>query len=144
MGDTLWCGQRRRLLRCVYGAGSGITQLETPIDGFVEVFRKLHVKLSHSYDAEYGGYSRAPKFPQPSLLMATFKLQAWPEESQDRRKRGLEMNLHTLDMMDRGGIHDHIMSGFARYSTDKMWHVPHFEKMLYDQAQLVMAYSAAL
>ena len=79
-----------------------------------EVFRKFHVKLSHSYDSEYGGYSGAPKFPQPSKLMAMFKLQAWPGENQDRRKRGLEMNLHTLDMMDRGGIHDHIMSGFAR------------------------------
>ena len=53
------------------------------------------------------------------------------------------MNLHTLDMMDKGGIHDHISKGFARYSTDKEWHVPHFEKMLYDQAQLSMAYTEA-
>lgn len=51
------------------------------------------------------------------------------------------MNLKTLDMMDKGGIHDHVSSGFARYSTDRKWHVPHFEKMLYDQAQLVMAYT---
>ena len=93
--------------------GSGSLSPSSRLPG-QEAFRKLHVKLSHSFDAEYGGYSRAPKFPQPSLLMAMFKLQAWPEESQDRRKRGLEMNLHTLDMMDRGGIHDHIMSGFAR------------------------------
>ncbi|MCL4122185.1 UNVERIFIED_CONTAM: hypothetical protein GTU68_018160 [Idotea baltica] len=50
------------------------------------------------------------------------------------------MCLHTLKMMERGGIHDHIAQGFARYSTDKKWHVPHFEKMLYDQAQLVMSY----
>lgn len=50
------------------------------------------------------------------------------------------MCIHTLKMMDKGGIHDHISSGFARYSTDKKWHVPHFEKMLYDQGQLVMAY----
>ena len=86
-----------------------------------EVFKKLHAKLSHSYDSEYGGFSRAPKFPQPSLLMVMFKLQAWPEESQDRKKRGLVMNLHTLDMMDRGGIHDHIMSGFARFILYFFW-----------------------
>ena len=65
--------------------------------------------------------------------MSMFRLQSWSEESPDRKKTGKEMNLHTLDMMDQGGIHDHIMSGFARYSTDKKWHVPHFEKMLYDQ-----------
>lgn len=50
------------------------------------------------------------------------------------------MCLFTLKMMERGGIHDHVAQGFARYSTDKKWHVPHFEKMLYDQAQLVMSY----
>ena len=50
------------------------------------------------------------------------------------------MVLHTLNMMDRGGIHDHIAQGFARYSTDGRWHVPHFEKMLYDQAQITMNY----
>lgn len=50
------------------------------------------------------------------------------------------MCLHTLTMMERGGIHDHIGQGFARYSTDRKWHVPHFEKMLYDQAQLAMSY----
>ena len=86
--------------------------------------------------SEFGGYSGAPKFPQPSLLMSMFRLQSWREETADRKKRGLEMNLHTLDMMDLGGIHDHIMSGFARYSTDKKWHVPHFEKMLYDQVSV--------
>ena len=75
--------------------------------------------------------------------MSMFRLQSWSEESPDRKKTGKEMNLHTLDMMDLGGIHDHIMSGFARYSTDKKWHVPHFEKMLYDQAQLAIAYSTA-
>ena len=75
--------------------------------------------------------------------MAMFRLLSWREITEDRRKRGLAMNLFTLDMMNKGGIHDHIMSGFARYSTDTQWHVPHFEKMLYDQAQLLTAYSTA-
>ena len=122
------------------GSGSLTPSVSLPSEG---VFRKLYVKLSNSYDKEFGGYSKAPKFPQPSLLMTMFRLQSWQHEAGDRKKRGLEMNLHTLDMMNLGGIHDHVMNGFARYSTDKMWHVPHFEKMLYDQAQLAMAYSAA-
>ena len=54
------------------------------------------------------------------------------------------MCLKTLEMMSLGGIHDHVSRGFARYSTDARWHVPHFEKMLYDQAQLAVAYSNAL
>lgn len=98
-----------------------------------DVLKKFYAKLAQSYDSEYGGYSGAPKFPQPSNLMTVFRMQTWGDETPDRLKKGLEMNLHTLDMMDLGGIHDHIMNGFARYSTDTEWHVPHFEKMLYDQ-----------
>ena len=104
---------------------------------------KLYAQLHSAYDEEYGGYSKAPKFPQPSNLLTMFRLHSWSGQTQDRKKRGLQMNLHTLDMMDKGGIHDHISQGFARYSTDRQWHVPHFEKMLYDQAQLMMAYTAA-
>lgn len=107
------------------------------------VFSKFYSQLSHKYDPEFGGYSKAPKFPQPSNLMTMFRLQNWFGQSLDRSKKGLEMNLHTLRMMAKGGIHDHISQGFARYSTDKEWHVPHFEKMLYDQAQLVIAYTTA-
>jgi len=122
--------------------GSGSLSASNSLPG-PQVFRKLYTQLSHTYDSEYGGYSGPPKFPQASNLMVMFRLQSWTEEAPDRLKRGLEMNLHTLNMMDLGGIHDHIMSGFARYSTDKEWHVPHFEKMLYDQAQLAIAYSTA-
>merc|ERR1719369_2417582 len=72
-----------------------------------------------------------------------FSIHNWPQETDDRKKRELEMNLFTLKMMAKGGIHDHISQGFARYSTDAEWHVPHFEKMLYDQAQLALAYTTA-
>eukprot|EP00092_Neocalanus_flemingeri_P015363 GFUD01016620.1.p1 GENE.GFUD01016620.1~~GFUD01016620.1.p1 ORF type:complete len:719 (+),score=222.67 GFUD01016620.1:106-2262(+) len=122
--------------------GSGSLSASSSLPG-PQVFRKLYTQLAHSYDSEFGGYSGPPKFPQASNLMVMFRLQSWADESSDRLKKGLEMNLHTLDMMDLGGIHDHIMSGFARYSTDKEWHVPHFEKMLYDQAQLAIAYATA-
>jgi len=107
------------------------------------ILQKFFAQLSKSYDSEFGGYSKAPKFPQPSNILTMFKLASWPDEAEDRRKRELEMNLHTLVMMDKGGIHDHISKGFARYSTDAKWHVPHFEKMLYDQAQLAVVYSIA-
>lgn len=122
--------------------GSGSLSASNSLPG-PQVFRKLYTQLAHTYDSEYGGYSGPPKFPQASNLMIIFRLQSWADEAPDRLKRGLEMNLHTLNMMDLGGIHDHIMSGFARYSTDKEWHVPHFEKMLYDQAQLAIAYATA-
>lgn len=112
-----------------------------PADPAASVFQRFFAQLAGSYDPAYGGYGGPPKFPQPTNLLAAFRLHCWPAEAAHRRKRELEMNLHTLDMMARGGIHDHIGGGFARYSTDGRWHVPHFEKMLYDQAQLLMAYT---
>lgn len=100
---------------------------------------KCLAQLSRSYEPQYGGFSEAPKFPQPSnfnFLFAYYQL----NPRLDDAKKGKDMALHSLRMMARGGIHDHVAQGFARYSTDKSWHVPHFEKMLYDQAQLVHAY----
>jgi len=141
MGDMVEAGEQ--VIKIIdKKMGSGSLSASSSLPG-PQVFRKLYTKLSNSYDSEYGGYSGPPKFPQASNLLVMFRLQSWAEEAPDRLKRGLEMNLHTLDMMDLGGIHDHIMSGFARYSTDKEWHVPHFEKMLYDQAQLAIAYTTA-
>ena len=91
--------------------------------------------LAASYDAEWGGFGRAPKFPTPTLIELV--LRAW-------RRTGdaatLEMAVNTLDAMASGGIYDHLGGGFARYSVDAFWMVPHFEKMLYDQAGLVRAY----
>lgn len=96
-------------------------------------------ELSSSYDKAYGGFGSAPKFPQPVIFNFLFHLYATNPESKDG-KESLKMALHTLKMMARGGIHDHIAKGFHRYSTDQFWHVPHFEKMLYDQGQLAVSY----
>ncbi|KAL7638246.1 UNVERIFIED_CONTAM: hypothetical protein RMT77_010810 [Armadillidium vulgare] len=104
-----------------------------------EVFSKAFSQFSGMYEPVYGGFSTAPKFPQPSNFNFLFSYKALYPDLDDAQK-GVDMCIHTLKMMDKGGIHDHISSGFARYSTDKKWHVPHFEKMLYDQSQLVMAY----
>ncbi|XP_042214315.1 spermatogenesis-associated protein 20-like isoform X1 [Homarus americanus] len=104
-----------------------------------EAVAKCFAQLSSSYEPHYGGFSESPKFPQPSNLNFLFTYHAL-RPHRDDAKRGLEMALHTLTKMDRGGIHDHVAQGFARYSTDERWHVPHFEKMLYDQAQLTISY----
>ncbi|HYY26986.1 MAG TPA: thioredoxin domain-containing protein [Chthoniobacterales bacterium] len=89
-----------------------------------------------SYDSEEGGFSDAPKFPRPSVL--NFLLRYWYRA---KSPRALEMADLTLRKMASGGIYDHLGGGFHRYSVDDRWHVPHFEKMLYDQAQLAIAYA---
>ena len=84
-----------------------------------------------SYDAGRGGFGGGPKFPRPSVF--NFLLRRPEPEAR-------EMTLHTLRAMAAGGLRDHLGGGFHRYSVDGEWHVPHFEKMLYDQAQLVGSY----
>jgi hypothetical protein len=91
-----------------------------------------------SFDPHYGGFGDAPKFPTPHHL--TFLLRYGKER---KNKKALEMVTRTLDAMANGGIYDHIGFGFARYSVDEMWLVPHFEKMLYDNALLAYAYLEA-
>nr|XP_018915156.1 PREDICTED: spermatogenesis-associated protein 20 [Bemisia tabaci] len=104
-----------------------------------EVWQHCAVQLADSFDQPYGGFGYAPKFPQVSNLDFAFHYYAHNPENSPI----FDMALHTLQMMAKGGIHDHVGKGFHRYSTDERWHVPHFEKMLYDQAQLAVAYSNA-
>src|SRR5205085_8938721 len=89
-----------------------------------------------------GGFGGAPKFPRPVTLNFLTRFHARNPDS-DSGQHALEMVLLTLRKMAAGGIHDHIGGGFHRYSVDAYWHVPHFEKMLYDQAQLAVAYLEA-
>ncbi|MDP2363673.1 MAG: thioredoxin domain-containing protein [Ignavibacteria bacterium] len=100
------------------------------------VLDKAYDELSRRYDETNGGFGNAPKFPSPHNLM--FLLRYWKRKNESK---ALEMVEKTLTEMRYGGIYDHIGFGFARYSTDQHWLVPHFEKMLYDQAMLVMAYT---
>ncbi|CAL8304566.1 unnamed protein product [Lota lota] len=107
-----------------------------------DVANRCFQQLAHSYEEEYGGFRDAPKFPTPVNLM--FLMSYWAlNRSTTEGTEALRMALHTLRMMALGGIHDHVAQGFHRYSTDASWHVPHFEKMLYDQAQLAVAYVTA-
>jgi len=106
------------------------------------VARKAYEQFASQFDAKFGGFGGAPKFPRPVTLNFLFDFYGSNPESKEG-KRALEMSIFTLRKMAEGGVHDHIGGGFHRYSTDKFWHVPHFEKMLYDQAQLAMAYLSA-
>jgi uncharacterized protein YyaL (SSP411 family) len=91
--------------------------------------------LSRSFDREYGGWGDAPKFPQPAVV--EFLLRRAHVHDEDRP---LQMAITTLDAMMRGGIYDQLGGGFHRYAVDQSWQVPHFEKMLYDNALLARLY----
>ncbi len=96
-------------------------------------------QIERSYDPKEGGFGSAPKFPRPVTLNFLSRFYARNPKSESG-KQALEMALFTLRKMAAGGMHDHLGGGFHRYSVDRYWHVPHFEKMLYDQAQLAIAY----
>ncbi|HJW73997.1 MAG TPA: thioredoxin domain-containing protein [Geothrix sp.] len=99
-----------------------------------EVFGQALSQLRRRFDARWGGFGSAPKFPQPMVL----ELILAQGTAEDRA-----MAVRTLDAMWEGGMYDHLGGGFARYSVDAQWLVPHFEKMLYDNAQLASCYLTA-
>ena len=101
------------------------------------LFAQCERHLALAYDAERGGFSQAPKFP--SIVNLNFLVRWWARDPQ-AHAGALAMVRRQLDAMRAGGIHDHLGGGFHRYSTDREWLVPHFEKMLYDQAQIAWAY----
>ncbi|HOI00181.1 MAG TPA: thioredoxin domain-containing protein [Bacteroidales bacterium] len=100
--------------------------------------RSVFAKLAKSLDYVHGGSLGAPKFPMP--VQQAFLLRYFLYAGEEEARKALKM---TLDRMAEGGIYDHLGGGFARYSVDKQWHIPHFEKMLYDNAQLISLYAEA-
>ncbi|XP_033119922.1 spermatogenesis-associated protein 20-like, partial [Anneissia japonica] len=145
-----------------------VKQTETqPVIG-QEAIDTCYDQLKKGYDPQYGGFGDAPKFPQPVNFNFMFRYYDFKrmnvgksgiaepknqkeepsedasacrgETSEGSSQEILNMCLHSLKMMAKGGMNDHIGLGFHRYSTDRYWHVPHFEKMLYDQAQLAISY----
>jgi uncharacterized protein len=100
-----------------------------------QVMDKAYSQFQAQFDKVYGGFGSSPKFPKPHNLY--FLLKYWKKTKEDL---ALQMVEKTLDSMYIGGIYDHIGFGFSRYSTDRKWLVPHFEKMLYDNALLTVAY----
>ena len=105
---------------------------------FASILRTAYSQFYSSYDERLGGFGHAPKFPRPVVFNFLLRYHARTDE-----KGALEMTLGTLRKMWAGGMNDHLGGGFHRYSVDAYWRVPHFEKMLYDQAQLVWSYLEA-
>ncbi len=113
-------------------SGASSSVLKTPL------LRTAYSQFDHSYDERLGGFGSAPKFPRPSVFNFLLRYHTRKNE-----RGGRDMTLHTLQRMRAGGMYDHLGGGFHRYSVDAYWRVPHFEKMLYDQAQLVWSYLEA-
>ncbi len=103
-----------------------------------ETLKHAYEQLRDNFDMIYGGFGSSPKFPTPHNY--TFLLRWWKRSNDPM---ALEMVEKTLERMGRGGMYDQLGGGFHRYSTDEYWLVPHFEKMLYDQALIAMAYTEA-
>lgn len=133
----MWQGERSRLLEIGEKLTSHLQAEVTAVPGQLpeDILEQTYGLFEKNYDQNYGGFGSAPKFPTPHNLM--FLLRYWYKTGE---QKALAMVAETLDAMHRGGIYDHIGFGFARYSTDKKWLVPHFEKMLYDNALLAFAF----
>ncbi len=135
----LWETDRKMLL----SKGEQVTALLNEQQGIrgknMEPDKALLAKAAEQfkriYDTQWGGFGTAPKFPAPHNLLFLLRYSLLEKDSS-----ALEMVKHSLTQMFRGGIFDHLGGGFSRYSTDEKWLIPHFEKMLYDNALLTLAY----
>ena len=136
-----WSSKRQDIMTSVGQVKNYLDQLNSKPAGnnfSTELINRAYDQFRNGFDEEYGGFFRAPKFPSPHNLIFLMRY----HHSFDN-KIALEMATKTLKQMRLGGIYDHIGFGFHRYSTDRHWLVPHFEKMLYDQAMIAMAYTEA-
>jgi len=120
-------------LKQTTGFGPTDEQFDSRVD------EAAYEEFARTFAPREGGFGGAPKFPRPVTLNFLTRFYGRDPRS-DSGRQALEMVLMTLRKMAAGGIHDHIGGGFHRYAVDAGWHVPHFEKMLYDQAQLASAY----
>jgi len=137
----LWENQRNELLanaNKISEALNQISDIKPDIDLRRELLDESFEMLNRNYDPQYGGFGDAPKFPTAHNLL--FLLRYW---KRTENPKPLKMVENTLQKMRQGGLFDQLGFGFHRYSTDREWRVPHFEKMLYDQALLAMAYTEA-
>ena len=134
----LWDEDRQQLLQSAQNITAHLrsaAQLQaTPSPISPETIAATTPTLANGYDWQHGGWGQAPKFPQPMVIQ--FLLQRATRGDQ----QALEMATHALHAMAQGGMYDVVGGGFARYSVDNEWRVPHFEKMLYDNAQLARVY----
>ena len=136
-----WKNQRDDILVSTQKIMAGLVehnQLSAPEQVAHDLSQQTFTSFESAFDNTYGGFGSAPKFPMPHHLLFLLRY-----HQRSNNKDALSMATTTLDAMQEGGLYDQIGFGFHRYSTDANWHTPHFEKMLYDQAQLLTAYSLA-
>jgi hypothetical protein len=140
--STRYASERDELVARAADVTKKIAQgLAAPAGGEIPTLETVDLAvalLGRSFDDVYGGFGGAPKFPRPTDIELLLR-----HHRRTGAARSLEMATKTLDAMAAGGIFDHVGGGFHRYATDKRWLVPHFEKMLYDNAQLAAAYLEA-
>lgn len=135
--DYLWHNDNKALISSAEKLTAELNNFYVSESGEVikeNVLNEAFMELMDLFDAKYGGFGTAPKFPSPHNLL--FLLRNY---KRNKNEKALNMVTKTLEAMSMGGIFDHIEYGFHRYSTDKKWLVPHFEKMLYDQAMIAAA-----
>jgi hypothetical protein len=108
-----------------------------------EAFEQCFQYFFEAFDPKWGGFGGAPKFPRGSAVDFLFRVAALQGPTTELGQEAVKFATFTLQRMAEGGLHDHVGGGFHRYSVDEEWHVPHFEKMLYDQAQIAVNYLAA-
>jgi uncharacterized protein len=138
--SNLWKEKRAQVVANSDGVLNAISKPEAPApDGLgTQVLDEGYAGLVSSFDPEHGGFGRAPKFPLPASLSFLLRY-----NYRTGKELALKSVLKTLDEIMAGGIRDHVGGGFHRYSTDRVWLVPHFEKMLYDAALLTKVYAEA-
>lgn len=139
--NDLWNDQKHELLESAEELTLSLQQLSKFKSGQEledNILESAYKSLSNNFDYEYGGFGDYQKFPTPHHLL--FLLRHWKRKDD---VNALTMVEKTLDAMVQGGIYDHVGFGFHRYSVDQQWILPHFEKMLYDQALLVIVYTEA-
>ena len=135
----VWKAERSKVIESADALTARLKSLETARPAWTvptaDALATTVKQFKESFDARNGGFGDAPKFPRPSELLLLLREHARTGDTEAK-----EMVLRTLRSMALGGMRDHIGGGFHRYSVDARWRVPHFEKMLYDQAQLVVAF----
>lgn len=138
---SLWANEPKRITKAITQVKKGFKKSQEFEKGYfpgTEAIDFAAEQLLSLYDTVHGGFGDAPKFPSPHNLMFLLRQYHFTKE-----QRFLDPVKHTLIEMRLSGLWDHVGFGFHRYSTDSKWHLPHFEKMLYDQALLMMAYTEA-
>jgi uncharacterized protein YyaL (SSP411 family) len=134
-----WKNDRQRILSTSAGMMERLqaearNEIRGPEQVDTTILESAFNQFRRAFDSKLGGFGQAPKFPRPSIY--NFLLRYWRRTGRDEAR---DMVVETLIAMEKGGMNDQLGGGFHRYSVDEYWFVPHFEKMLYDQAQLVIS-----